>query len=172
MYNRKIWQDSVRDPARTYNQTKNADGTVTMTPAGKVVQEGTNQSAQNFNGMEDGIQDAHIAMGIIFQHMLQIEPNHEERISGLETENKVEVGTVTLTNSAKYPFNNSIKTVSLAKARDSVNYLVECSVVNYSGGLPGEIRVSEKALNGFKLEFDGSAASVTIRYIIKGGILS
>lgn len=172
MYNGNIWQDSVRDPARTYNQTKNADGTVTMTPAGKVIQQGTNQSATNFNVMENGIRDSHIAAGIIFQHMLQIESDHSERIYGLEVENKVEVGTVTLTNSAKYPFNNSIKTVSLDKARDTSNYLVECSVVNYSGGLPGEIKVSEKALNGFKLDFDGSATSVTIRYIIKGGILS
>lgn len=172
MYDRRIWQDSVRDPARTYSVTQNSDGTQTLTPAGKVVQVGTNQSATNFNGMEDGIQDASIALGIIFQHMLQSEPDHEERISGLEDECEVETGTVTLTNTSMYPFNNSIKTVALKTARNSENYLVECSVSSYAGGLPGDIKVSEKKTNGFKVEFDGSAASVTVKYIIKGGVLS
>ena len=49
MYNRKLWQDNVRDPARTYKATQNADGTTTLEPAGKLVQQGTNQSAENFN---------------------------------------------------------------------------------------------------------------------------
>jgi hypothetical protein len=172
MYNRRLWQDSVRDPARTYTVVQNSDGTMTLTPAGKEVQKGTNQSATNFNGMEDGIQDANIATGIILQHLLQTEPGYDEKIAGLETECGVETGSVTLTNSMKYPFNNSIKTVALATARKTANYLVECAVSSYSGGLPGEIKVSEKALNGFKLEYDGSASSVTLKYIVKGGVLS
>lgn len=172
MFDRRIWQDSVRDPARTYTARQNPDGTLTLTPAGTEVQKGTNQSATNFNGMEDGIQDATIAQQIIFQHMLQTEPDHEQRISGLESENEVEVGTVTLTNSSKYPFNSSRQTISLASTRKTTNYLVECIVTGYFGGLPGDVTVSEKALNGFKLEFDGSATSVTVKYIVKGGILS
>lgn len=172
MYDRRIWQDSVRDPARTYTMKQNPDGTMTLTPAGKVVQQGTNQSATNFNGMEDGIQDTTLAQQILFQHNIQIEADHERRISGMESENEVETGTITLTNSAKYPFNNSKNTISLVKTRKTTNYLVEFSVSNFSGGLPGDVTVSEKALNGFKMEFDGSAASVTINYIVKGGILS
>ena len=30
MFDRMLWQDNVRDPARTYKATQNADGTVTM----------------------------------------------------------------------------------------------------------------------------------------------
>lgn len=172
MYNRRIWQDSVRDPERTYKMTNNADGTVKMEPAGKVLQEGTNQSSENFNNMEDGIHDVSMAFGIIFQHLLQSEPDHEERIGVLENDCTVEAGTVTLTNTSKYPFNNSAKTVALTKTRKSTNYLVECTVESYSGGLPGDIMVSGKATNGFKVEFNGSATSVTIKYIVKGGILS
>ena len=72
MYSRRIWQDSVRSPERTYKMTNNADGTVKMEPAGEVLQSGTNQSANNFNAMEDGIQDTNIALGILFQHILQM----------------------------------------------------------------------------------------------------
>lgn len=107
MFDRMLWQDNVRDPARTYKATQNADGTVTMEPAGKLMQQGTNQSAENFNRMEEAIQDSQIAQQIIFQHQLQFEADHEERVSGLEAENIVETGTVTLTNTLKYPFNNS-----------------------------------------------------------------
>lgn len=172
MYDRRIWQDSVRDPERTYTLVQNADGTVTLKPAGKQIQAGTNQSSENFNGIEDGVQDTNIALGIIFQHLLQSEPNHNERIVVLENDCTVEAGTVTLTNTSKYPFNNSSKTIALAKVRNTTNYLVECVIESYSGGLPGDIVVSGKAVNGFKLEFDGSADSVTIKYIVKGGILS
>ena len=72
----------------------------------------------------------------------------------------------------KYPFNNSDKTINLTKTRKTTNYLVEARVTGFSGGLPGELSVSDKALNGFKLGFDGSATSVTVKYIVKGGILS
>ena len=143
MFDRMLWQDNVRDPARTYKATQNADGTVTMEPAGKLI-----------------------------QHQLQFEADHEERVSGLEAENIVETGTVTLTNTLKYPFNNSDKTINLTKTRKTTNYLVEARVTGFSGGLPGELSVSDKALNGFKLGFDGSATSVTVKYIVKGGILS
>lgn len=172
MYNRRIWQDSVREPERTYSMKTNADGTVSLTPAGKVIQQGTNQSAANFNAMENGIQDTNIALGIIFQHMLQIEPQNHERIFELEKDNTVEAGKVILKNTSKYPFNNSVQTIALATTRDTTNYLVECVVESYSGGLPGNITVSGKAVNGFKVDFDGSAESVTINYIVKGGILS
>ena len=172
MFDRMLWQDNVRDPARTYKATQNADGTVTMEPAGKLMQQGTNQSAENFNRMEEAIQDSQISLQIIFQQQLQFKADHEERVSGLEAENIVETGTVTLTNTLKYPFNNSDKTINLTKTRKTTNYLVEARVTGFSGGLPGELSVSDKALNGFKLGFDGSATSVTVKYIVKGGILS
>ena len=39
-----------------------------------------------------------------------------------------------------------------------------------SGGLLGEIHITDKALNGFKVSFDGSAKSVTLELKIKGGM--
>lgn len=47
MYNNTKWLDRVKD-AET----------------GEIVQEGTDQSAANFNNMENGISDAHVATAL------------------------------------------------------------------------------------------------------------
>lgn len=47
MYNNKKWQDRVVDAA-----------------TGELIQEGTDQSAANFNNMENGITDAHLAAAL------------------------------------------------------------------------------------------------------------
>ena len=51
------WKDHVVKNPRTFRQTTNSDGTVTQTPApGEVLQQGTAQSAANFNRLEEGLQ--------------------------------------------------------------------------------------------------------------------
>ena len=37
-----VWKDHAVAPANTYTVTENDDGTITLTPAGKVIQQGTN----------------------------------------------------------------------------------------------------------------------------------
>jgi len=150
MYNQTEWKDHVVDGQ------------------GTVIQQGTNLSAQHFNNMEDGIQDAHVAEQIKLQHTLQ----KDRELDAVKGEIEAEYGTKTLTNTDSYPFNNSASTVALAVTRDTINYTVEAIITAYSGGLPGNIHVTDKAINGFKLSFDGSATSVTVRYIVKGGYLS
>ena len=54
MYNNQKWLDRVVD-AET----------------GEVIQEGTDQSAANFNNMENGITDAHIAQALLMIAMHQ-----------------------------------------------------------------------------------------------------
>lgn len=54
MYNNMKWLDRVVD-AET----------------GEVIQEGTDQSAANFNNMEEGISDAHIAQALLMIAMHQ-----------------------------------------------------------------------------------------------------
>lgn len=150
MYNQTEWKDHVVDGQ------------------GTVIQQGTNLSAQHFNNIEDGIQDAHVAEQIKLQHTLQ----KDRELDAVKGEIEAEYGTKTLTNTDSYPFNNSASTVALAVTRDTINYTVEAIITAYSGGLPGNIHVTDKAINGFKLSFDGSATSVTVRYIVKGGYLS
>lgn len=95
----------------------------------------------------------------------------ERQIAKLVTAaSSTETGTVTLTNSKDYPFNDSKTTISITKTRQNLFYDVEATVTAYSGGLPGDIIISDKQLNGFKIEFDGSAKSVTVAYKIKEGM--
>lgn len=47
MYNSTKWLDRVKDAA-----------------TGEIIQEGTDQSAGNFNNMENGISDAHVATAL------------------------------------------------------------------------------------------------------------
>ncbi|MDR0838038.1 MAG: hypothetical protein LBN99_00185 [Oscillospiraceae bacterium] len=75
---------------------------------------------------------------------------------------------VTLVNTAKYPFNNSVVTVALATEAKDAEYAVLTDLVD-SDGEAGEIVVSDRAVNGFKLAFTGSGARATVRYVVVGG---
>lgn len=141
MYKRTKWLDEVKD-----------------TESGELIQEGTNQSAGNFNNMEDGTFDAHTAGAMLLIAAGQI-----------IAEQTVEEMTVELTNSESYPFNNSQITVSMATTRTTTNYTVEAEVLESDGDV-GNIIISEKLLNGFKVRYDGSATSVTVKLIIRGGM--
>ena len=66
MYNILIWKDHAINPNNTYAVKENPDGTITLTPAGEVLQQGTNMSATNFNNMEFGIADADLASIFLF----------------------------------------------------------------------------------------------------------
>ena len=55
MFEFLLWKDHAVSPSNTYKLTKNNDDTYTLTPVGKVIQQGTNMSAANFNRMEVGL---------------------------------------------------------------------------------------------------------------------
>lgn len=82
----------------------------------------------------------------------------------------VERGTVTLTNSQRFPFNNSRKTVALAARRDSGDYTVLTEITAFTG-CAGDIEVTDRLTNGFKLAFTGGASKVTVRYTVFGGMM-
>lgn len=109
--------------------------------------------ADDFNALQD--------------HVGELTIQHEALVDAVFS---TETGTTTLTNTKAYPFNNSKKTVAISNTRQTLFYDVEVEVTAYSGGLPGNLVVSDKQLNGFKLEFDGSAKSVTVAYKIKEGM--
>ena len=81
-----------------------------------------------------------------------------------------EQGTVTLTNTGAFPFNNSQQTIALVKTQKNVKYAVIAEVKSANGN-PGEAVVSDKQVNGFKLAFTGSAKSAVVEYIVIGGII-
>ena len=123
------------------------------------VQAGTNQSAANFNNIEEGgALDAHMALTLLAIQQYQTAGQLDE-----------EIKTVVLTNSAPYPFNNSAVTVSLSGDKANTNYDVDVLEIVAHTGPVGGIHVSDKLLNGFKLAFDGSGTSVTLKIKIRGG---
>lgn len=66
-YDRTHWKDHVTERARTFIETENEDGSVTHTPApGEVLQQGTPQSATNFNKIEDALQHTAVAFDWLY----------------------------------------------------------------------------------------------------------
>lgn len=171
MYKQTKWKDHVTQYPNRRRFANNADGTVDVEKAqGEVIQQGTPQSATNFNNQEDGIQDAHTAVQVFLHYFLQFDRWVRQKVADFAAEFLNEIQTVTLTNTLKFPFNNSIYTVNLVTARKTLNYDVSWEVTAANGNV-GDIIVTDKQLNGFKIAFDGSATSVTLKLRIKGGML-
>ena len=141
MYRNTQWIDEVKD-----QDTE------------EVIQEGTPQSAGNFNNMEHGISDAHLAAALL---IIQ---------SGLTADQvATEEKAVTLSNSQSYPFNNSTQTIALSRVRNFTDYTVEAEITDHDGNV-GDVKIFDRMLNGFKVAYDGSAKKATIKLRIKGGM--
>jgi len=162
-YKRTYWQDHVTEYSDRYNETQNPDGTITHTPVeGTVIQQGTPQNAQNFNNLEEGVFAA---------DQLATEAARIAKVNARELDaEKGEKVTVNLTNSANYPFNNSVQNISIAQKKTKTDYYVDVEVVSVTGGGVGDFRISDKLLNGFKLAFTGAATAVSVICRVRGGI--
>ena len=171
MYSRTYWVDHALSETNKFTIKQVSGDVHTIVPYGTVMQQGVPQDAAHFNNIEEAISAHELSLGLhsnaLMQHMDEIKKNAAlaEVVDKLHT---VETGTVTLTNSAKYPFNNSQKTVALAAQRNSPAYVVITEVKSFVGNV-GEIVVSDILANGFKIAFTGSATSVTVEYKILGG---
>lgn len=84
-YKRTKWQDHVVERPRTYTKVTNGDGSETYTPApGEVLQQGTPQSALNFNNLEEGMLHLSVAFDML-QSITQAQIREkDERIAALE----------------------------------------------------------------------------------------
>lgn len=157
-----VWKDHAVAPGNTYTVTENSDGTITLTPAGRIIQQGTNMSAVNFNNMETGIFAANLTAAEAMQ-IIRLLKDKAEALEGFVLE-------ATLTNSQKYPFNNSIKTLALGSenVRNNKDYtvIVEAEAAD---GFVGDINITDKMLNGFKIAYTGSASSVSVKCYVQGG---
>lgn len=157
------WKDHVTEYPNRYKETQNADGTVTLEKQeGTIVQAGTPVSASNLNKQEKGVFEGMEMAAMLAQELLQAKRDIED--------SKAEIGTTTLTNTSEYPFNNSKKTVAIVEKRNTIKgYEVSVDVVTADGPV-GDIKVSDKQVNGFKVEYTGSAKNVTLKYYLRGGI--
>lgn len=157
------FKDHVVEYPNRYQEVNAGSGYIDhIKMPGEIIQQGTPLSATNFNAMD--LESIHgvIAGIIVGQCVHQL----SQKVEGLEGE-QIET---TLTNTQAFPFNNSKKTVNLSKNRNTKNYSVIVEVLEWTGGGVGEIRISDKLLNGFKIEYTGAASSVKVNCIIQGGI--
>ena len=157
-YVKTTWVDEVDQYEGRFRETDLGGGVVEHEIIrGEIYVEGTPMDAAHFNKMEEGIYQAHEELAL-----------QDQKIVSLESYANPETGVVTLTNTDTFPFNNSAVSVPLENERDNMNYLVEIVKVEAVGN-PGEIEVSDRQVNGFKLAFTGSASSVTVTYAVIGG---
>ncbi len=158
----KIWKDHVTQFSNRYKEINNADGTITHEAVeGEVIQEGTPQNAKNFNDMEQRILAAGEVAGLAMLKVGAVE-NKVEGLAG-------EIIETTLTNSKEYPFNNSKKTLALKTPRGNLDYTVFVESSTEDAGGIGEIKITDKQLNGFKIEFTGAAKEVSVKCTVQGG---
>ena len=69
MYEPTYWKDEVVENPYRYKETQNSDGSIEHVPdPGEVLQEGTEQSATNFNHMEQGILEGHSVLELWLEH--------------------------------------------------------------------------------------------------------
>ena len=158
------WKDNVVQYPNRYQETDLGEGYKQLVKAyGEVIQQGTQMSASNFNEMDQKGYEG-IAMGLIVcQYIHQL----SQKVEGLEG---VQIET-TMTNGKEYPFNNSKKTVQISPSRNTKDYSVEVEVLEKTGnGGVGDIVITEKLVNGFKIEFTGGAQAVKVNCIVRGGI--
>lgn len=114
-YKRSFWVDHVTDQH------------------GDVIQYGTLLDQQHFNNMEVGISDLGLAVAL-----MQFKQTQDDFQYGTEVQNLN-----LLMNSAKWPFNNKETTVALKGLRENTDYSVDVTVLEYSGGRLGNIRVKD-----------------------------
>ena len=86
----------------------------------------------------------------------------------LNQHNVAQTGSKTLTNNLVFPFNDSQVSVALSHALDNTNYDVVIKSATGAGNI-GEIEITDRQVNGFKMAFTGSANSVTVTYAVIGG---
>lgn len=127
----------------------------------KIQQDGTLYDEVNMNRIEAGIYEG----GVLGAALIKEAMHTKKTLADLEGE----IGQIVLSNKDDFPFNNSVKTIAIKKNRDTDNYRVVTEIVSSSGEVGGII-IGDKLLNGFKIEFTGSAKSVTIKYFIQGGM--
>ena len=109
---------------------------------------------------EDGDVASKLIINVLRQHIWQ---NEDDALI-------CEEGTKTLTNTKRFPFNDSKASVSLAKTQKNTKYVIIAEPSTVAGNI-GDINVSDRLTNGFKLAFTGSAKSVTVKYYVIGGFI-
>lgn len=183
MYHRTHWLDHVTDQTGTIIQQGTLQdqlhfnnmevGIADANIAAQILAEGYLQLRRKVERDKGVFTDANIAAQMLTEGYLHLRRKVEHDSAEIFAEILGETHTVVLTNSKAFPFNSTVSspvTVALNQNRRNLFYSVEATAITVSGGLLGDVHITGKALNGFKVSFDGSAKSVTLELKIKGGM--
>ena len=156
------FKDRRTSKSNTYNVVQNSDGTITLVPVpGDIIEAGTPLNSATFSPIEHGVNEAIIMANILAVQMRQAERDLANTY--------VEVGSIEVKTTEKYPFNTASATGALKTARNTLDYMVIPYCDDVVQGKA--IRVKDKQLNGFKIEVeDCPAAGITIKYFALGGM--
>lgn len=175
MYKMKSWVDRVTQFVNRFKETNNSDGSITHERVdGEVLKTGTAQSAANFNNMEYGI----LENSLLLAEATRILKEHDRDIDAMTGEMHL----IYLYNTAGYPANNSKKTIALKQPRNNTDYIVAVRVASAvmpngvaidgdPAGTAGNIVITDKLLNGFKIAYTGNAKEVTLEVEVQGGMI-
>lgn len=138
-------------------------GLVYLTPSpGEIEQQGTPQSATNFGNMDYGILE-----NALMNDFNNLEINHNEQaIKDLQGQTIL----VNMTNTLPFPASNSEQTVVFDYYPNNTNYKLSYEVVSKTGGYVDSVEFYDKAYNGFKVKYYGSATAVTLKIYAVGGL--
>lgn len=157
------WKDHVVEYPGRFKETNLGNSLVQHEASpGEIRQQGTPQNAANFNEMDLAAFEA-AQMGSHLAAALAQTDRGLSAVKGFSVD-------VTLTNTLGYPFNNSKKTVPISDRRSNTDYYIYPEVLESVNGAVGDIEFSDKLLNGFKINYTGSAESIRVRCYVTGGM--
>ena len=111
------FKDRRTSKSNTYNVVQNSDGTITLVPVpGDIIEAGTPLNSATFSPIEHGVNEAIIMANILAVQMRQTERDLANTY--------VEVGSIEVKTTEKYPFNTASATVALKTARNTLDYMV------------------------------------------------
>lgn len=122
------------------------------------IQEGTDQSAANFNNMDAGIFESIGLNGLLaMRARLQRDAQTEAEVVAINQ---------TITGTAEVTVD-----IPADKTRNRTVYNVTAEVSSAAGGTVGDIIIGTKQANGFKVKYTGTATSVVLRLKVQGGMM-
>lgn len=157
------WNDHVVEHPNRYREVQVAEGVVELEKdPGEIIEQGTPMNANNFNAMDLAAFEAMLMSSEATRALRLL----DRSVNGLIGE-KI---SITLNNGQTYPHNNSKATIKIPTPRNTMDYTIAYEVENVTGGAVGEIVITDKLLNGFKVAYTGSAKSVAVNFYVRGGI--
>lgn len=123
------------------------------------IQEGTDMNAANFNNLEAGTMEANAlaALNTAYQRYAADVAKNTEPVIVLRT------GTpIVKSDTVNIPANAT---------RNHTNYNVVPVIEGAVDGTVGDVFIKNKQANGFSVSYTGTAASVSMSFIITGGMI-